>query len=683
MSNNLIIVESYTKTKTIYKYLKDENHKYNVTFSQGHFCDLPKNELGININTWEGTYTTTKENILKNIRKYVKEADNIYIAADPDTEGEAIAYHIKNNIKDLLKKKNCYRIKFNEITKNAIITAINNPLDIDINLVKAQETRRFLDRIVGFKLSPLLWNKFNDKYLSVGRVQSVALLLCIEQLNLIKNHEIEKYWNLNGSFNYNDIILDCISIKIKDENILENILNILDIPTNKFKIEISQTNSSEYPSPPYSTTTLQQDAYNNLRYNSKKTMELAQKLYEKGYITYMRTDSVNISKEFKYKLQKYITNNYGSDNSVIRNFKNKIINSQEAHEAIRITNPNIINISNDDEITEYHDKLYNMIWKRTIASQMKEAIYTNINSIIKCVNNSDCNDYIFKCNKTFLTNRGFLIIYNKELEDYKTYYNKLNTKKNINVNIISFSLECDINQPKSLYNEITLIKKLEKEGIGRPSTYASIIDKLYIRKYVIKGKNPSKNVSINNLIKKHKKDIKIITKDIKTGGKSSDLLVPTDLGIKSIEYLNTIIPFLLNINFTAEMENALDKISIGEITKDNILQQFYDKIYPIINIHGNINNNFENKRKTGIIKSKYGYCYYHEKDNRYTNIEPYLSWKKKSVEQLENKEITFLGSLPKKLEDEMMLHIGKYGLYLKDNNNKNIKLDKKKWDSFI
>ena len=683
MTNNLIIVESYTKTKTIYKYLKDENHKYNVTFSQGHFCDLPKNELGININTWEGTYTTTKENILKNIRKYVKEADNIYIAADPDTEGEAIAYHIKNNIKDLLKKKNCYRIKFNEITKNAIITAINNPLDIDINLVKAQETRRFLDRIVGFKLSPLLWNKFNDKYLSVGRVQSVALLLCIEQLNLIKNHEIEKYWNLNGSFNYNDIILDCISIKIKDENILENILNILDIPTNKFKIEISQTNSSEYPSPPYSTTTLQQDAYNNLRYNSKKTMELAQKLYEKGYITYMRTDSVNISKEFKYKLQKYITNNYGSDNSVIRNFKNKIINSQEAHEAIRITNPNIINISNDDEITEYHDKLYNMIWKRTIASQMKEAIYTNINSIIKCVNNSDCNDYIFKCNKTFLTNRGFLIIYNKELEDYKTYYNKLNTKKNINVNIISFSLECDINQPKSLYNEITLIKKLEKEGIGRPSTYASIIDKLYIRKYVIKGKNPSKNVSINNLIKKHKKDIKIITKDIKTGGKSSDLLVPTDLGIKSIEYLNTIIPFLLNINFTAEMENALDKISIGEITKDNILQQFYDKIYPIINIHGNINNNFENKRKTGIIKSKYGYCYYHEKDNRYTNIEPYLSWKKKSVEQLENKEITFLGSLPKKLEDGMMLHIGKYGLYLKDNNNKNIKLDKKKWDSFI
>ena len=218
MSNNLIIVESYTKTKTIYKYLKDENHKYNVTFSQGHFCDLPKNELGININTWEGTYTTTKENILKNIRKYVKEADNIYIAADPDTEGEAIAYHIKNNIKDLLKKKNCYRIKFNEITKNAIITAINNPLDIDINLVKAQETRRFLDRIVGFKLSPLLWNKFNDKYLSVGRVQSVALLLCIEQLNLIKNEVTDTLVLARNKFPGSSINLDALCKRYRIDN---------------------------------------------------------------------------------------------------------------------------------------------------------------------------------------------------------------------------------------------------------------------------------------------------------------------------------------------------------------------------------------------------------------------------------------------------------------------------------
>ena len=223
---------------------------------------------------------------------------------------------------------------------------------------------------------------------------------------------------------------------------------------------------------------------------------------------------------------------------------------------------------------------------------------------------------------------------------------------------------------------------MEKEGIGRPSTYSSIIDKLFQKKYVNKGPNPSINININNFLKKHKKNIKITNKEIKTGGKNTDLLVPTDLGIKSILYLQDIIPFLLNINFTSEMEKALDKISNGEITKENILQQFYNKILPIIDSNTN-NNSFNNTKKTGIIKSKYGYCYYHEKDNRYVNIEPYLTWKKKTVDDLETKEIEFLSSLPKQVENNNYLHIGKYGLYLKDSNGNNIKLDKKKWNDYI
>ena len=678
MTNNLIIVESYTKTKTISKYLNDNNNKFNVTYSQGHFCDLPKNDLGINTNNWNGTYIITKDNILKNIRKYVKDADNIYIASDPDTEGEAIAYHIKTNIYDLIKKKNCYRIKFNEITKNAILNAVNNPLEIDMNLVKAQETRRFLDRIVGFKLSPLLWNKFNDKFLSVGRVQSVALLLCIEQLNLINNHQIDKYYDLKGEFDCNSELIDCNSIKITEENELELILEELDKKTNIFNLELNESIKDEYPLPPYCTTTLQQDSYNNFKFSSKKTMELAQLLYEKGFITYMRTDSVNISKDFKFKLKNYITKTYGEDYSFIRNFKNKIANSQEAHEAIRITNPDIENIKLDDDIKEYHSKLYNMIWKRTIACQMKEAKYKNLELIIKCLNNTKCYEYIFKTNKSFLIDKGYLIIYNKELEDYKLFLNKIKNCKNINP--ISFSLNGNINQPKSLYNEITLIKKLEKEGIGRPSTYASIIDKLFQRKYVSKGKNPSYKIKINNFIKKNNKKIKIVSNEIKTGGKSTDLLVPTELGIKSIEYLKTVIPFILNINFTMEMENALDKISEGEITKENILQQFYNKILPIISELNS--NNINIVKNEGIIKTKYGYCYYHKKENRYTNIESYLSWKKKDVNKLEKKEIEFLASLPLKLKDNKVLHIGKYGLYLKE-NDKNVKLDKKEWNNFI
>ena len=394
----------------------------------------------------------------------------------------------------------------------------------------------------------------------------------------------------------------------------------------------------------------------------------------------MRTDSVNISKDFKYKLKNYINKTYGDDYSFIRNFKNKIVNSQEAHEAVRITNPDIVHIILDDDLKEHHSKLYNMIWKRTIACQMKEAKYKNINIIIKCSNNTTCSEYIFKYNKSFLIEKGYLIVYNKELQDYKSFLKKL---KNINyATPILFSLDGNISEPKSLYNEITLIKKLEKEGIGRPSTYASIVDKLFQKKYVIKGRNPSYKINITNLVKKTNKTIKTVSKEIKSGGKNTDLLVPTELGINSIEYLKTIVPFILNINFTMEMEKALDKISQGEITKENILQQFYDKILPVISQNNIDCNKLTIEKNEGIIKTKYGYCYYHKNENRYTNIESYLTWKKKNVDKLEKKEIDFLASLPFKLKDNKYLHIGKYGLYLK-HNDKNIKLDKKEWNSFI
>ena len=655
MTKNLIIVESYTKTKTISKYLNsNSDNKYIVTFSQGHFCDLPKNDLGINTETWEGNYTTTKNNITNNIKKLIKDIDTIYIASDPDIEGEAIAFHISK----LLKNKKFYRIKFNEITKNAITESINNPTNIDMNLVNAQETRRFLDRIVGFKLSPILWNKFNDNTLSVGRVQTVALLLCINQLNEINNHQINNFWELNGKFkSNNNILLHCQSIKINDEKIINNILNNLTNETN-------------------TTTTLQQDAYNIFKLASKKTMELSQKLYELGYITYMRTDSVNISKDFKYKLKEYIDKEYGNQYHYFRNFKNKIINAQEAHEAIRITNPNIKNLENKDDITEYHNKLYNLIWKRTISCQMKEAIFTNFEIDISSTD-KEISEFIFKTNKKFLTDIGYLIIFNKEIENFEDFLENLK-----NIKPIEFSFISDINKPKTLYNEVSLIKKLEKEGIGRPSTYATIIEKLFYKKYVIKGSNPNFEVNLKDYLKKINKEIIVKKKILNTSGKSKDLLLPTELGIKCINYLETIIPFLLNVDFTSQMESALDKISIGELTKITTLNEFYNKIKPIIDKY--TTKSYINNKKDGIIKSKYGYCYYHEKDNRYLNIESYLTWKKKDVNDLNDIEIKFLKSLPKKIDENNELHLGKYGLYLKNIiNNNNIKLDKKKWNSYI
>jgi DNA topoisomerase-1 len=672
MTKNLIIVESYTKTKTISKYLNQNlDNKYIVTFSQGHFCDLPKNELGINTDTWEGNYTTTKNNISNNIKKLI--IDNIYIASDPDIEGEAIAFHISK----LLKNKKFYRIKFNEITKNAVTEAINNPTNIDMNLVNAQETRRFLDRIVGFKLSPILWNKFHDNTLSVGRVQTVALLFCINQLNEIKNHEINKFWELNGAFKCNNnILLECQSIKINNEEKINEILYSLSIQTNKFDIKYEINAINDYPSSPYTTTTLQQDAYNMLRFTSKKTMELAQKLYESGYITYMRTDSVNISKDFKYKLKEYIDKEYGNQYHYFRNFKNKIINAQEAHEAIRITNPSIKVLEIKDDITEYHNKLYNLIWKRTISCQMKEAVFTNIEIEISS-NNKEIKEFKFKTNKKFLTNIGYLILYNKEVENYEKFLEDL--KK---IKPVEFSFIADINKPKTLYNEVSLIKKLEKEGIGRPSTYATIIEKLFYKKYVTKGSNPNFQINLKDYSKKINKEIIIKNKILNTAGKSKDLLVPSELGINCINYLEKIIPFLLNVDFTSQMESALDKISIGDLTKKITLNEFYNKIKPIIDKY--TSNTSINNKKDGIIKSKYGYCYYHEKDNRYLNIESYLTWKNKSANDLNDNEIKFLKSLPKKIDDTHELHLGKYGLYLKNIiNNNNIKLDKKKWDSYI
>lgn len=684
MTKNLIIVESYTKTKTISKYLNfnNDNNKYIVTFSQGHFCDLPKDSLGIDINTWKAKYIITKKKIIDNIRNLINNVDNIYIASDPDIEGEAIAYHIKNHIKDLIKNKNCYRIKFNEITKKAILNAIDNPLDIDNNLVNAQETRRFLDRIVGFKLSPILWNKFNNNFLSVGRVQSVALLLSINKFNDIKNFEISKFWTLSAKFNINNISLDTYSIKINNENDIQNILKLLDNPNNIFNIQNSLSSKNENPPSPYTTTSLQQDVYNNFRFNSKTTMELSQKLYELGLITYMRTDSVNISDDFKNKIKKYIKDNYSEDLFLYRNFKNKIINSQQAHEAIRITNPYLIDISNyDTNINDKHIKIYNLIWKRTIASQLISAKYTIINSVIQCTNNNNCKNFIFKSVNEFLTEPGFLTIYNKKKQDYNTLFNNLNTNTIIPIN---FNFNADITYPPSLYNEISLIKKLEKEGIGRPSTYSTIIEKLFTKKYIIKGKNPENIININNYEKKHNKNIKITNISLKTGGKNTDLLLPTQLGFDIIEYLNDIIPFLLNINFTQQMESTLDDISTGKITKNSTLNEFYFKILPIIEKFSNQNIINKNNYQDGIINTKYGFCYYHKKDNRYVNIESYLKWKNiDDIKLLTTQEINFLSSLPKKIDDKYHLHIGKYGLYLKDSNNNNIKLDKNKWNNYI
>jgi DNA topoisomerase-1 len=480
-----------------------------------------------------------------------------------------------------------------------------------------------------------------------------------------------------------------IEYKIRDINIVKEILNNLNINT-KYKISHEANLRNVSPPPPYTTTTLQQDAYNKCKFNSKITMKLAQDLYEHGHITYMRTDSTIIGEEAKKLILSYIKETYDTPTSSFakyRTYKTKVVNAQEAHEAIRITNPKYKTISFEGS-TKNHDKLYELIWNRTLASLMTDAIYIDL--YIKF--NSDISEYIFCTTKSFLKELGFTILYNNKLESSDDFLNIIK-----NNNYISISKEYlsqgTIDNIPSLYNEVQLIKELEKEGIGRPSTYSSIIDKLLEKKYVEIGSNPQQEYEIECF--KKKKDIVTSTKKINLGGQQKDLLVPTELGLEVIKYIYEIFPYLCDLKFTSKMEDELDKIINATMTKNVILNELYTKIkYSIENANNDTFNYVDSihsgeqvskEKKTGVITTRYGVCYYNKELDKYTNIEPYLKWKKKGKEELTEEDIKFISSLPKPIEylgKKYDLHLGKYGIYLKDNKNNNHKLDKKLWNNY-
>jgi DNA topoisomerase-1 len=714
----LVIVESFTKTNTIKKYLNDKN--VIVTYSSGHIYNLPKDKLGFDTNTWALDYIKTNPKVISNIRECVVKSDIIYIATDPDLEGETIAYNIKDSIADLIKNKKCYRISFNEITETAVKAAISNPREIDLNIVNAQETRRIVDRMIGYKVSPILWSKFNKNYLSSGRVQNAALIMCINQRNKILNSEILQRWNIECKFIFDkkDKKSSLVGSLINHDNIdtAEIARSIMEkLKTNvKYSIKYDVKNHTVSPPPPYTTTSMQQDCYNKYKWNAKITMKYAQDLYENGLISYIRTDSVIISNDAKNIIINYIKNTYDDGAGAgagagegkyakYRSFKSKINNAQEAHEAIRITNPNIISCNGTGQgtgtgagtgtgsLSANHDKLYDMIRKRTLASLMSDAIYTDI-VMLMTSSLSENNEYLFKSTKSFMTFEGFKIVYGEKTEDYEEFTKMLDN------NPVCYSYEYKsngfIDNIPSLYNEVQLIKQLEKEGIGRPSTYASIIDKLLEKKYVEIGKNPQQEYNITSFIKKNKSD-DIITenKKINLGGNSKDLLIPTELGINVIEYIFDVMPYLCDLKFTSKMENDLDDIINMKNNKKNILDDIYSKISKSLQAlpasssgAGSGGQKNKTEYKDGFITTRYGPCYYNKSSNSYTNIDSYLKWKKKAFDDLNDADLAFISSLPKAVIHSgkpFKLHMGRYGLYLKDDKCVNHKLEKKLWSSFI
>lgn len=516
----LIIVESPTKANTIKKFLgKDKN----VLSSYGHIRDLPKSKIGIDIdNDFEISYvipTKARKNF-NLLKKEAEKSDITYIATDPDREGEAIAWHLV----EALNLKKYKRISFHEITKTAIESALSHPGEININLVNAQQARRALDRIVGYKLSPFLWKKIM-RGLSAGRVQSVALKLIVDREKEIKDFKPEEYWSIAVILKKDkeiEAILKVPKMSIKTKKDADKITKELEKSLYSIK-SIEKKEIKRSPLPPLITSTLQQEAAKKFGYSSKKTMGLAQKLYEEGLITYHRTDSLNLSNEALKMAEDYIIKEFGENYYQHRIFKTKK-RAQEAHEAIRPTS------------TEKKDnsKIYNLIFNRFIASQMAQAIFDSVKVEIETNNGK-----LLQSNGSTLKFDGFLKVYPMKFEEKELPQ----LSKGDKLNLVKVNPQQHFTQPPARYNEAGLIKALEENEIGRPSTYAPIISTIQMRNYVEKNKDGR--------------------------------FEPTEIGTSVNEILSTHFPEIVDIKFTAKLENNLDDVAMGKEDWKELLRKFY------------------------------------------------------------------------------------------------------------
>ncbi|MGM9878661.1 MAG: type I DNA topoisomerase [Bacilli bacterium] len=553
MLKNLVIVESPSKSKTIEKYLGKD---YKVVSSKGHIRDLTttgKFGFGVDVdNGFTPSYAPIKgkKSVITELKKLSKDSDKVYLASDPDREGEAIAWHLKDALS--LKDKDYDRVIFNEITKDKVLEAFNHPMKIDDNLVKSQETRRILDRIIGFRLSKLMQSKTGGK--SAGRVQSVALKLIVDREREIEKFIPERYYTITGIFEDFESELFGYkedTIEVKDEDLKNKIMSSL---SKDFLVEkIEKKDKNKKAKAPFTTSTLQQTASTRLNFSGKKTMQIAQKLYEgidigeetTGLITYMRTDSIRLSDEFIKKTYAFIEKTYGKEYVGYVKQSKKTENVQDAHEAIRPTNINntpekIKKYLSDDEY-----KLYRMIYYRALASLMKDAKAKTTTIIL------DNNDYKFKTTGSIITFDGYLKVYS----DYETSEDKIlpDLEKKLNKEITSTDIVAEehFTKPKPRYTEAKLIKELEELGIGRPSTYVKIIDTLKERDYI------------------RLEDKKFY---------------PTEIGIETTDKLQEFFSNIINVEYTRDMEEDLDKIAEGDAVWNKVLENFYGDFEKLVEV---------------------------------------------------------------------------------------------------
>ncbi len=578
MSKYLVIVESPAKAKTIKKYL---GSNYEVIASNGHVRDLPKSQLGIDINNdFEPKYITIrgKGDILAKLRREAKKADKVYLATDPDREGEAISWHLAAALN--LEKNKYLRITFNEITKNAVKNSIKNARDIDMKLVDAQQARRVLDRIVGYEISPLLWEKIK-RGLSAGRVQSSTLKMICERENEINNFEPKEYWDITAVISSPDVKKNFEAklteykgekIELKNMSDVETVLKNLNGEKPVFS-EIKNSKRQKKAPLPFTTSTLQQEASKQLNFSTSKTMKTAQSLYEGvevkghgtiGLITYLRTDSTRISDEAEAMVKKYITENLGAENYFAGGNEDKTGKKiQDAHEAIRPTYCDLTPNSVKDSLPRDLFKLYQLIWKRFTASRMQPAEYVSTNVKV------DFGDYKFSATSSIMSKPGFMMVYSEKEDEEKKEVNldKINEKSTFECKELIKNQHFTSPQPH--FTEASLVKTMEEMGIGRPSTYAPTITTLLARHYVTKE---NKNIYV------------------------------TELGEAVNNVMEQAFPSIVELDFTAVMENLLDSVAEGSVEWKAIIREFYPDLEKSIeDAKATLSNTKIEDEKTDVI----------------------------------------------------------------------------------
>ena len=669
MSKNLVIVESPAKAKTIQGFLGND---FIVESSFGHVVDLPKKGMGIEIeNDYKPVYEVTpdKQDVVQKLKKLSSKADTIWLASDEDREGEAISWHLFNVLD--LEKKDTKRIVFNEITKKAIQRAVENPRQIDVNLVDAQQARRILDRLVGFEMSPILWKKVKPG-LSAGRVQSVSVRLIVEREKEIQNFKPTSSYRFVAVFSTSEekqlkaVLTKEFSTLVDAENFLNTCINA------EFSVkDLQKKPAKRTPSAPFTTSTLQQEASRKLGFSVSRTMRVAQQLYEQGHITYMRTDSVNLSDDALAAIQSTVESEYGNKYVEVRKYKNKNSSAQEAHEAIRPTHFENQSVNTDDSMR----RLYELIWKRTVASQMANA---ELERTIIDIENQN-NQFIFQAKGEVIVFDGFLKVYqeshdDEDADDDKVLLPKVNVGEVLNTKSINGTER--FTKAAARYTEASLVKKLEELGIGRPSTYAPTISTIQNRGYVEVGELEGQKREYHTLELVNNKVETAVATEIY--GADRRKLMPTDIGIVVNDFLVDYFQNIMDYDFTARVESNFDEIAEGKVEWTKMIDEFYQDFHATVE---DVQENAERasgEREIGIDPTtgkvmharigRYGPMIQignaDDEDKKYASLQ-----KHQSIHNITLEEALKLFELPKTLGEykgfEIEVNNGRFGPYVK------------------